>query len=87
VSASGAPSAVAEKPPPAAPVLDLATPELDPPGCLSDLEHPVTAYLNGLAPSSRRPQLSALDWIARRSTQLYTAETMPWHRLRRPQVL
>jgi integrase len=40
-----------------------------------------------LAPSSRRPQLSALDWIARRATQLYSAETMPWHRLRRPQVL
>ncbi|MDQ6900916.1 MAG: hypothetical protein M3072_15690, partial [Candidatus Dormibacteraeota bacterium] len=39
------------------------------------LEHPVTAYLNGLAPSSRRPQLPALDWIARRATQLYTAET------------
>src|SRR3989442_14953730 len=28
-----------------------------------------------------------LDWIARRATQLYTAETMPWHRLRRPHVL
>jgi integrase len=54
---------------------------------LDDFEHPVTAYLNSLAPSSRRPQLSALDWIARRATQLYTAETMPWHRLRRPQVL
>ncbi|MDQ6900158.1 MAG: site-specific integrase [Candidatus Dormibacteraeota bacterium] len=59
----------------------------EPPGRLSDLEHPVTAYLNGLAPSSRRPQLSALDWIARRATQLYTAETLPWHQLRRPHVL
>jgi integrase/recombinase XerD len=54
---------------------------------LADLEHPVLAYLNGLASSSRRPQLSALDWIARRATRIYTAETMPWHRLRRPQVL
>jgi hypothetical protein len=47
----------------------------------------VQAYLNALAPSSRRPQLSALDWIARRSTQVFTAETMPWQRLRRPHVL
>src|SRR2546427_3997950 len=54
---------------------------------LSDLRHPVAAYLNGLAASSRRPQLSALDWIARRSTQVYTAETLPWHRLRQPHVL
>ena len=54
---------------------------------LSDLEHPVTAYLNSLAPTSRRPQLSALDRIAHRSTHVFTAETIPWHRLRRPQVL
>jgi integrase len=54
---------------------------------LDDFEHPVTAYLNSLAPSSRRPQLSALDWIARRATHVYTAETMPWHQLRRPHVL
>ena len=54
---------------------------------LGDFAHPVTAYLNSLAPSSRRPQLSALDWIGRRSTQVLTAETMPWHRLRRPQVI
>jgi hypothetical protein len=57
------------------------------PDSLMDLKHPVTAYLNSLSPSSRRPQLSALDWIARHATQLYTAETMPWHRLRRPHVL
>jgi integrase len=54
---------------------------------LSNLRHPATAYLNSLAPSSRRPQLSALDWIARRATHVCTAETMPWHRLRRPHVL
>src|SRR5437899_10180647 len=54
---------------------------------LGDFSHPVQAYLNALAPSSRRPQLSALDWIARRSTQVFTAETMPWQRLRRPHVL
>src|SRR5437016_1240996 len=54
---------------------------------LGDVSHPVQAYLNALAPSSRRPQLSALDWIARRSTQVFTAETMPWQRLRRPHVL
>jgi hypothetical protein len=47
----------------------------------------VQAYLNSLAPSSRRPQLSALDWIARRSTQVFDAETMPWQRLRRPHGL
>ena len=61
--------------------------ELDPDRSLFDLEHPVTAYLNGLAPSSRRPQLSALDWIARRATRIYTAATTPWHRLGRPHVL
>ena len=54
---------------------------------LGDVRHPVQAYLNALAPSSRRPQLSALDWIARRSTHVFTAETMPWHSLRRPHVL
>src|SRR2546421_2938052 len=54
---------------------------------LGDFTHPVQAYLNALAPSSRRPQLSALDWIARRSTQVFRAETMPWQRLRRPHVL
>ena len=54
---------------------------------ISDVSHPVQAYLNVLAPSSRRPQLSALDWIARRSTQVFTAETMPWQRLRRPHAL
>src|SRR5919108_1454222 len=42
---------------------------------------------HSLAPSSRRPQLSGLDWTPRRATQRYTAETMPWHRLRRPHVL
>lgn len=71
----------------AAQVLDLAVAELEPERRLSELDHPVTAYLNGLAPSSRRPQLSALDWIARRATQLHTVETMPWHRLRRHHVL
>jgi len=54
---------------------------------LTHLEHPVTAYLNGLAPSSRRPQLAALEAIARRSTQVFNAESMPWQRLRRPHVL
>jgi integrase len=54
---------------------------------LGDVSHPVQAYLNALAPSSRRPQLSALDWIARRSTQVFTAESMPWQLLRRPHVL
>lgn len=82
-----APRAVAEGPAAAVQVIDLTASELDPDRRLSDLEHPVTAYLNGLAASSRRPQLSALDWIARRATQLYTAETMPWHRLRRPHML
>jgi hypothetical protein len=47
----------------------------------------VAAYLNSLSPSSWRPQLSALKWTARRTTQVFTADTMPWHRLRRPQVL
>src|SRR5437879_349696 len=68
-------------PPPADQVLDLSTLEAGQTLRLDDFEHPVTAYLNSLAPSSRRPQLSALDWIARRTTQLYTAETLPWHRL------
>src|SRR3982074_2056220 len=73
--------------PAAAQVLDLATLEAEQTLRLDDFEHPVTAYLNSLAPSSRRPQLSALDWIARRATQLYPAETLPWPRLRRPHVL
>jgi integrase/recombinase XerD len=54
---------------------------------LGGLSHPVQAYLNALAPSSRRPQLSALDWIARRSTQVFTAESMLRQLLRRPHVL
>jgi hypothetical protein len=68
-------------------VLDLVGPEAEQTRSLSDLEHPVTAYLNGLAPSSRRPQLAALEAIVRRSTQVFGAETMPWQRLRRPHVL
>ena len=68
-------------------VIDLVAPDSNQPRSLADLDHPVTAYLNGLAPSSRRPQLAALEAIARRSTQVFTAETMPWHLLRRPQVL
>jgi hypothetical protein len=44
---------------------------------LSDLRHPVAAYLSGLAASSRRPQLAALEAIARRATSLYSAQTMP----------
>jgi integrase len=84
---AGQSPAAANKPPTDALALELAEAELDSGPRLSDLHHPVTAYLNSLAPPSRRPQLSALDWIARRSTQLFTAETMPWHRLRRPHVL
>src|SRR5438105_8471661 len=68
-------------------VLDLLPRPTEELPSLADFNHPVQAYLNALAPSSRRPQLSALDWIARRSTQLFTAETMPWQRLRRPYVL
>ena len=52
-----------------------------------DFTHPLQAYLNALARSSPRPRLSMLDWIARRSTQVSTAETMPRQRLRRPHVL
>jgi hypothetical protein len=65
-------------------LLPLLTDELP---SLGDFTHPVQAYLNALAPSSRRPQFSALDWIARLSTQVCTAQTMPWQRLRRPHVL
>src|SRR2546425_38919 len=68
-------------------VLDLLARPTDELPSLGDFTHPVQAYLNALAPSSRRPQLSALDWIARRSTQVFTAQTMPWQRLRRPHVL
>src|SRR5438132_11146242 len=79
----------ADMKPPLAParVLDLPSLEIEQPCRLTDLEHPVTAYLNGLAPSSRRPQLAALEAIARRSTHVFSAETMPWQRLRRPHVL
>ena len=77
----------AGRPGPATQVLDPTTLEAEQTLHIDDLKHPVTAYLNSLAPSSRRPQLSALDWIARRATHVYTAETLPWHRLRRPHVL
>jgi hypothetical protein len=77
----------AEAPATVVQVLDLVGLEAEQPSSLADLEHPVTAYLNGLAPSSRRPQLAALESIARRSTQVFTAETMPWQLLRRHQVL
>jgi integrase len=79
-TAAGRPAAAAQ-------VLDQATLEAEQTLRLDNFKHPVTAYLNSLAPASRRPQLSALDWIARRATQFYTAETMPWHQLRRPHVL
>jgi hypothetical protein len=84
---AAAPTAVGRPAAAAQVLLDLATLGAEQTLRLDDFEHPVTAYLNSLAPSSRRPQLSALDWIARRSTQIYTVETMPWHRLRRPHVL
>jgi integrase len=79
--------AIAAEPPTGAQVLDLVGVEGEQPSSLADLGHPVTAYLNGLAPSSRRPQLAALEAVARRSTQVFTAESMPWQRLRRPHVL
>jgi integrase len=85
--ARSAPEAVMRQPLAPAQVLDLRSLEIEPRRSLADLEHPVTAYLNGLAPSSRRPQLAALEAIARRSTQVFSAETMPWQRLRRPHVL
>src|ERR1700724_3233140 len=50
----------AGRPAAAAQVLDLATLDAEQTLRLDDFEHPVTAYLNSLAPSSRRPQLSAL---------------------------
>ncbi len=51
-------------------LLDLLEFESDQLPMLGDLNHPVVAYLNGLAPSSQRPQLAALEANARRSTQL-----------------
>jgi hypothetical protein len=63
-------------------LLDLVDQQDDQLPSLADLGHPVAAYLNGLAPSSRRPQLAALEAIARRSTLVYSAETMPWQQLR-----
>ncbi|MDQ6920155.1 MAG: hypothetical protein M3170_00960 [Candidatus Dormibacteraeota bacterium] len=80
-------SVIPKEPAGAVQVLDLIALGAEQPPSLADLEHPVTAYLNGLAPSSRRPQLAALEAIARRSTRVFSAETMPWQRLRRPHVL
>jgi hypothetical protein len=79
--------AIAQEPAALAQVVDLVELDAEQPSSLADLGHPVTAYLNGLAPSSRRPQRAALEAIARRSTQVFDAETMPWQRLRRPHVL
>ncbi len=45
-------------------LIDLAPLETDRPPTVADIEHPISGYLNRLAPSSRRPQFSALDWIA-----------------------
>src|SRR3989441_8785469 len=53
-------------------VLDLLARPTDELPSLGDFSHPVTAYLNSLAPSSRRPQLSALDWIARRAATFHS---------------
>lgn len=85
--AVGLRSVIANEPADVAQVLDLVGLESEQPSSLADLEHPVTAYLNGLAPSSRRPQLAALEAIARRSTRVFSAETRPRQRLRRPHVL
>jgi hypothetical protein len=85
--AVGCTPVIAEPPASVVQVLDLVGLAAEHPSSLADLEHPVTAYLNGLTPSSRRPQLAALEAIARRSTQVFTAETMPWQLLRRPHAL
>jgi hypothetical protein len=87
VALAGAPIIALEQLVPDGQVLDLVELEAEQLPVLSQLGHPVTAYLNGLALSSRRPQLAALEAIARRSTQVYSAETMPWQQLRRPHVL
>jgi hypothetical protein len=68
-------------------LLDLRELEGQPLPPFSHLDHPVVADLNGLAPPLRRPQVAALEAIAQRATQVYTAESMPWHRLRPPHVL
>jgi hypothetical protein len=60
VEPDGGGPVIAEAPAVPVQVLDLIAPDRDQPRSLADLEHPVTAYLNGLASSSRRPQLAAL---------------------------
>jgi hypothetical protein len=61
---------------PPAQVLDLATLEAEQTLCLDDFKHLVTAYLNSLAPSSRRPTClvgidKAYDWCILTSQQLF----------------
>ncbi len=68
-------------------VLDLAPVQRAPLPALFHLRHPVAAYLSGLTASSRPAQLAALDAIARSATAVYSAETLPWHQLRRPHAL
>jgi hypothetical protein len=51
-------SVIPKEPAGAGQVLDLIALGAEQPRSLADLEHPVTAYLNGLAPSSRRPHLA-----------------------------
>jgi hypothetical protein len=46
--------------------------------------HPLSKRAGALLAA---PKLAALEAIARRSTQVFTAETVPWQRLRRHQVL
>jgi hypothetical protein len=58
-------------------LLDLLEFESDQLPMLGDPNHPVVAYLNGLAPASQRPQLAALEANARRSTQLTRPKQCP----------
>jgi len=49
-------SVIPKEPAGAVQVLDLIALGAEQPHSLADLEHPLPAYLNGLAPSSRRPR-------------------------------
>lgn len=72
-AAVGAGRAVGKAPSEAAQVLELAAPELEPDRRLSELEHPITAHLNSLAPSSRQPHGLRR---ARRAQECWQAQLM-----------
>jgi hypothetical protein len=80
-------SVIGQRPATVAQVLDLTGLDAEQLSSLAESRAPGHRLPERAGPPSRRPQLAALEAIARRTTQVFNAETMPWQRLRRPHVL